>query len=346
MAHPISELPQISEPVFPANGTAAEKLRSLLAYAVLAPSTHNTQPWRFTVAGDTLTLHADRTRALPVIDPFGRELILSCGAALFNLRVALRHFGYAGRVSLFPDAADPDCLACVELGEPAQTTDGEERLFASLPHRHTNRMAYSERVIADTILEALRAAVEQEGVRIELVPQGETRDALAELIVTADRDQMADPQFRRELARWLRPNGDHQGDGIPGYALGMPGLISYAGPFFVRTFDTGALTAARDRQIVTNSPLLLALHTATDTPEDWLKTGQALERLLLCATAEGISASFLNAPLQVTELRPQVCDLLGITGFPQVILRMGYGPEVKPTPRREIGWAVVPDARA
>src|SRR5215212_1263380 len=93
----------ISEEGFPAQGGSEEKLRFVLNYAVLAPSGHNTQPWLFGLSGDEEELYADRTRGLPVVDPEDRALIIGCGAALFYLRTALRHFGYAGEVEIFPD---------------------------------------------------------------------------------------------------------------------------------------------------------------------------------------------------------------------------------------------------
>jgi nitroreductase len=331
----------IEEAEFPANGTPAAKLRFLLRYAILAPSSHNTQPWRFTIKDDHIELYADRTRSLPCIDPQDRELTISCGAALFHLRLALRHFGYAGVVQLVPDPDNPDLLARVRLGDRSVSTKEEDRLFQSIPRRHTSRMPFHERCVPDAIVETLQVKAIEEGVWMQVVQEGQECNVLGSLIAKADRDQTADPQFRRELAKWIRLDDDTRHDGIPGHALGMPGLISYAAPFFVCTFDTGALTAARDRQLAVGSPLLAVLGTQTDTPQDWLKIGQALAHVLLYATAEGISASFANAPIEVEELRPQVCQAIGATGFAQLILRMGYGQETQPTPRRTVAEVVI-----
>ena len=319
--------------------TAQEKLRFLLAYAVLAPSSHNSQPWRFRLCADHIELIADRSRALPILDPQDRELIISCGAALGHLEIALRRFGYCGDIQSFPDPSDRDLLACIRLGKPHLPDARDERLFESLFARHTNRKAFRPERISTEFLAKLESPALRQEVWLKIVGDGECRASLADLIAHADRDQIADCRFRRELAHWIHPvTGQYPQpeDGIPCEALGMPGLIANVGPFLVRTFDTGALFAARDRQLAINSPLLVVLGTEEDTPAVWLKTGQALSDLLLSATAEGIAASFLNAPIEVVALRLQVGKILGQEGYSQMILRLGYGEATDPTPRRPL----------
>ena len=128
---------------------------------------------------------------------------------------------------------------------------------------------------------------------------------------------------------------------MPGYAFGLGDLMSFAGPLLIRTFGWVNGQAAKDRQLAAGSPVLAVLGTESDSPTGWLKARQALDWVLLTATANGISASFLNQSIEVAELRPRLADLLGIQGFPQVLLRMGYGPEVRPTPRRPMGEVLV-----
>ncbi len=128
---------------------------------------------------------------------------------------------------------------------------------------------------------------------------------------------------------------------MPGYAFGFDDVMAAVGPLVMRTFDLGKGQAAKDRQLADGSPVLAVLGTEADEPAEWLSAGQALARVLLRARAEGVWASFMNQPIEVTELRPQVRDTIGRRGFPQVLLRMGYGPEVKPTPRRSVDEALV-----
>ena len=160
------------------------------------------------------------------------------------------------------------------------------------------------------------------------------KESIADLVSEGDRIQAADKSFRRELAAWIHPNRSNSGDGMPGFSHGIGDIASNFGPFFVRTFDWGNGQAAKDSQLAMGSPLLVALGTSGDSPEDWMNCGQALARVLLRATANGISTSFLNQPIEVDELRPRIGALAKHDGFAQILLRMGYGKEIDPTPRR------------
>jgi nitroreductase len=326
---------------FPASASLADQWRFLLNYVVLAPSSHNSQPWRFCVQGSALELYADHRRVLPVVDPEHRELLMSCGAALFHLRLALRHFGYAGEVEPFPRAISPHLLARVSLGERYRATHEEERLFAAIPHRRTNRQRFEEGAVPDATGERLRMAAEIECAWLSLVTDQVARERLADLIAEAERRQWADRAFRRELAAWLRTNTSRARDGMPGYAEGLGDLQSLARPLVVRTFDLGHGQAAKDHELACGAPILAVLGTEHDVPLDWLAAGQALARVLLYATVEGLAASFLNQPIEVPELRPEVGTLCGHAGVPQVLLRIGYGPTVRRTPRRPVAEVLV-----
>ena len=326
----------VREADFPRTGPPAAQLRFLLQYAVLAPSGHNSQPWLFKVDGDAVELYADRSRALPVVDPDDRELTISCGAALLNLRVALRHFGYTGTVDPFPDPDDPDLLARVRLGMSGEVSAGEHELFGAITRRRTNRQAFERREVPAAVLVALQEMAHAEGTWLYVVQGEYDRSAVANLVALADRMQRADPHFRRELLAWMRSMQSQRRDGIPGYALALGDLASYVGPVLARTFDVGNGQAAKDRQLAAGSPVLAVLGTDVDTAYDWLLTGQALERILLYARSQGIWASFLNQPIEVPQIRLMVHNLIERVGFPQVLLRMGYGTEIPPTPRRSV----------
>jgi hypothetical protein len=132
----------------------------------------------------------------------------------------------------------------------------------------------------------------------------------------------------------VHPNRTKSRDGVPGYGYGFSDLMSLAGPFAIRTFDMGKGQAAKDRQLAEGSPVLAILGTEDDTPPEWLAAGPALARVLLRARAEGVWASFFNQPIEMPELPPRLRNAIGQSGFPQLLLRMGCGPEVRPTLRR------------
>jgi iron-sulfur cluster repair protein YtfE (RIC family) len=325
---------------FPARGLPAEKLAYLTRYAVQAPSSHNSQPWRFRLAGDAIELLADRSRALPVVDPDDRELVMSCGAALLTLRVAIRHHGFEDELELLPDAHEPDLLARIRLGPQRPPSRAEKLLFWAIGARHTNRNAFEKRPVPDALLAELTQAAESEGAQLRVLEHDERRNQLADLVAEGDKRQFADSRFRRELSSWIHAGRGRTRDGMPAHALEIPGRFTPFAPLLVRTFDVGKGTAAHDRKIAEHSPVLAVLGTPDDTPRDWLVAGQALARVLLRAAQDEVSASFLNQPIEVAELRAPVSRLAQV-GVPQLVLRLGYGPNVKPTPRRRLSDVVV-----
>lgn len=327
----------ISERGFPRKGTTAEKLRFVLNYAVLAPSSHNSQPWLFKMIPDGVELYADRTRALPVVDSEDRELTISCGAALFHLRLALRRFGYRDNVKTLPDRDDADLLARIKISKNHRTNAKEKALFDAIVKRRTNRMPFQSRPIPDRLISELHGAASVEGAFLCIVELEEDRNKLADFIAEADRRQMADQSFRRELAAWIHSNRSTSHDGIPAFAIGYKGIVSSMAPLVVRTFDIGKGQAAKDRQLAAGSPVLAVLVSDGDTVPDWIATGQSLARVLLLARSHEVWASFLNQPIELAELRTRLRDLICQKGFPQIVLRMGYGPGVNPTPRRTAG---------
>ncbi len=173
---------KVSEEEFPAAGEPEQKLRFLLNYAVLAPSGHNTQPWLFKLSDDRVELYADRIRGLPVVDPEDRALIISCGASLFHLRVALKRFGYSGEVETFPDPDSPDLLARVRLGSKHEATEEERSLFRAIPKRHSNRQAFEDRRVPEPLLSALREAAREEGAWLYVAQKADVKQPIAELI--------------------------------------------------------------------------------------------------------------------------------------------------------------------
>jgi hypothetical protein len=333
---------EISEKTFPQEGSFREQMVFLLNYAVLAPSSHNTQPWLFRFHGDRLELYADRTRALPVVDPMDRELVMSCGAALFHLRIAMRHFGLDAAVRTFPDPEIPDLLADVGMTGKSAATREERALFGAIPARRTYRLAFDERPIPEALLPHLQATAAEEGACLHIIEGLYSRSAVADLIEEGDKIQWSDPHFRRELAAWVHPSRSLSRDGIPGFALGMPNLLSNVAPFAFRTFDLGKGRATRDRQLALSSPSLAVLATAADDPPAWLAAGQALSHLLLRARMEGIFASFLNQPIEVESLRLKVPIIIGTRDCPQILLRLGYGRQAQPTPRRPVREILLP----
>jgi nitroreductase len=337
MNNPVSAW-KINEREFPRGGTPDEKLRFLVRYAILAPSSHNTQPWRFCIEGPTLDIYADPERSLPIADPHDRELTISCGAALFNLRTAMNYFGCVGEARPFPDSRHPNLLAQVTL-DAHRTQDSEwTDLFKAITRRVTDRGSFAPDVASPALSAALREAAHVEGAWLSTFSTDRSKATVGYLVAKGDRIQFENPEFRQELASWLNP--PNKKEGLPAYARGAPQLLGFTAPavaFLVRTFDVGNGVAARDRELAVGSPLIACLGTTRDTPLEWLNAGQALQRVLLLATAYGLHASFLNQPIEVAQLRRALGALAERKGYPQILLRIGRGRDTaQHTPRRPL----------
>ena len=306
------------------------QIKSLLSYAVLAPSSHNTQPWRFEIADNSVSMFADRTRALPANDPDDRELTISCGCALMNLRAAAAHEGIGVNFDITPDSGDDDLLAVISFNKEHSLSKFEAGLFKSIEGRRTYRKRFASRDVPTAILDSLSAAVSKEDSWLEVIESEEDRQKVAELVSEGDSIQWSNPSWRRELAAWMHPR--RRGDGLPVHTIVRP-----IAQVVVRTFDMGNGVGAKDKQLADESPVLAVLGSTGDNVADWLAVGQALEKVLLSAHSQGLQASYLNQPIQVASLRPELKNLLRQKGFPQILLRLGFPEEeIDATPRRHL----------
>ena len=306
-----------------------EQARALIARAALAPSSHNTQPWFFRISESTIELHADRTRALPVNDTDDRELTISCGCALLNLRLAAAQAGLETLIQLLPDPAEGDLLALVRFTAAAAAATGDTELAELMERRRTYRKPFDARPVPDAVIQDLMAAAASEGARLQPLLKDDLRHKVAALVSEGDSLQWNDPRWRRELAAWMHPR--RRGDG-----LSLPAPAVPVAQWVVRSFDMGGGVAATDQQLAEGSPLLAVLTTGTDDPLAWLHAGQALERVLLVGCRHGLQASYLNQPVQVYTLRSKLQDMAS-GGFPQILLRLGFATEsIPPAPRRSV----------
>jgi len=333
---------EVKEDDFPIDAPTSEKLKFLLNYAILAPSGHNTQPWLFKIIDNTIELYADRTRTLPIVDPNNRELIMSCGAALFNLRLAIRHFGYRDIVEIFPKPETSDLLARISIGSKRIIKQEESYLFRAIPRRATNRLPFIDRQLPASLITELESATESEDTWREITTKiisKSDRSKAIELIDHGDCQQMADPLFRQELSKWVHAHNNSSHDGIPAHAQGINEKLDVFAPIIslaIRSFDLGKSQSAKDCQLAKNAPVLMLIGSKSDRPRDWLETGEALEHLLLKARIDDVWASFFNQPIEIPELRSRLQAMFPKNGYPQILLRLGYAKESKPTQRRTV----------
>jgi hypothetical protein len=335
MAEAAARGPGDGERGFPARAGATERLRFLLQWAVLAPSRHNAQPWLFEIEGDELRVYADASRTLPIADPDGRQLVMSCGAAVVNLRVAAAHFGHATSLEILPEHRRDGLLARVRLEERRSSTPETEEMFRAIPRRRTNRLPLDSREPPEGLVTALLREARREGVSLRPVELHQRR-VVADLIAEGDEEQWSSPRFRRELAGWTRSNSSPRRDGMPGFALGMSDAAAALHPLLVRFQNRARAEAERDRRRALGTKALLVLSTARDGTAEWVQAGEALQRVLLRATAAGLFASYFAQPIEISSLRRRLAEAIGDPGAPQVMFRLGYGLEPRATPRRPV----------
>ena len=321
---------------------APEQFKRMLEHAVFASSGHNTQPWLFRLGTDSLDLIADRSRGLPIVDPYDRELTISCGAVLDHLITAGRYYGKEVTIQVSPEATDTDLLARCRIANDISPSSSDKVLFDSIPKRRTTRTKYENRKLPVDVREQCLEAAERHGIELELITDSDRRGEIAELVAEGDRIQFADPRFRRELASWVHSRRGSGHDGLSSTGFGMPDVLSPIGAFVIKTFDLGDSIAAGDQEkIVEGSPMLAVFASSSDTFPDWLAAGQALSSVLLTLTAAGATASYLNPPVEVEELRPRLQELSQCKGTPQLLMRFGYGPSVAPTVRRDVDVVLI-----
>jgi nitroreductase len=325
-----------------ANGGPGPALRDCLLATTAAPSVHNTQPWRFGLPGNgTVDLLVDRSRQLESTDPDGRELFVSLGAALFNLKVAVRAHGRAAYVRLLPDSDRPDVAARIAIGQPVAVPAEVAALAAAIPRRHTNRRPFADVGVASRTLDELARGAEAEGASL-LVADVPLRAAILSLTRTAGHRLQRRRTYRAELAAWTTPGGVGRRDGVPRQSFGPRDRDS---AFPMRDFAS-AHGDASSVVMFERDPTLVLVRTAGDGQAQWLMAGLAMQRVWLTATARGLATTPLSQVVEVPALR----DLLGDVAsgeFVQTVLRIGQ-PTARAvaTPRRDLGEVIVKDYQA
>lgn len=319
-----------------------EDIAGMVAMAGRAPSVHNTQPWWFRACGNVVELYADENRQLRQIDPVRREMLISCGAALFGLRLGLRKLGYLPHVEVLPDLARPSLVARVMPGNFAELTRNESELLAALPHRHTHRGPFTPGDVPDRLVAGMRMDALAEGAELVLIEQPGQLADLVELVLAAAREQAADPEISAELRDWIHVSGSQARDGIRAQARVRELDDDVSQGRRVQMADCGTMRLPqRDfgRPGTENSggcpPSVTAvLVTATDTPADWVRAGQALQRMLLQAATRWVFASLQSQPMESPARRAEVRARLGLPGEPQLLLQFGRANTAAATARR------------
>lgn len=316
----------IDETLFPASGSFPERIQFLLRYAVLAPSSHNTQPWKFRTDGNRIDILMDDERWLRVCDDDQRELHISVGCCLETLLVAADHFGLRHQVEYLPDSSNPMHGAAVEFMDGIPT-ERDSTLFQMIPVRHTNHGEYDGRSIPEDVLGQLSVCCTEPNIQVQLTSDNSMKVKVDELVVQADAMEFADPAFREELGYWI-------GQGV----FGTSWLMSKIGKLAVTHINMGASTAKKDSAVLMSSPVLGLISSNDNSRETQIKVGRVYQRLSLLAASFGIWCQPMSQIVQVEKTKKEVAKLQpDLKLFPQLPFRLGFAePEKHRTPRRHI----------
>lgn len=326
--------------------TTETKLKFLLKYAILAPSSHNTQPWKFTVSNNYIDIYADLSRKLEYSDPSGRMIYTAIGCAVQNIKIAACHYGLSVQIiynhQLLTTLPRYTMRICLSETKSSNTSE-DEYLFPFITQRASSRGRYRDAGIPQEVLVSLRKLLHDETVKACIITDKDVKSAIATYAGGAMKAKMSIRAFRNELAKWLRTNITLKRDGMPGSGHNMPLGVSLIAPFILRHKDVSDFEQARAVKRVINFPAVCIISSREDNALEWIKSGELLERILLAITAAQMSASLMAAPIEVQPEREKLQRAIAEQNdemkelFPQVFLGFGFSSIVAPhSPRRKL----------
>jgi nitroreductase len=314
-------------------------MRELVRFATLAPNGHNTQPWRFRVGDGRIEILPDFSRRTPVVDPDDHHIFVSLGCAAENLAIAAGARGQPGELSF--DPANDGAVALTFGGGPSAPA----ALLDAIPKRQSTRADYDGRSIGTGDLKTLASASVMPGVNLILITERPMMDRVRDLVVAGNSAQLADPAFIRELKTWLRFSPSEAletGDGLFSSTTGNPTLPTWLGPrIFDWVFKEGPENEKYARQIRSSAGIAVFVAHKNDR-EHWVQAGRACQRFALQATALGLKHAYINQPVEVAKLRPELASLVGMPGRrPDIVMRFGYGQTLPYSARRPVDVVLV-----
>ena len=311
----------------------------MVEQAVKAPSGHNTQPWLFKINSNSIEVHPNFEKVLPVVDPYNRELFISLGCAVENLCLAASFKGYGTEVSIAGNGV-------ITVGLNKNEQGRCDSLFEQIPVRQTNRSAYSGEGIADSTVDVLKKVVPDGELNVYFYKNGTPEfDTITAFVIKGNTTQMRDSAFTNELKHWMRFNKKHQNrtnDGLSYAVFGAPNLPM----FIVKPIMSGYLNAKTqnkgDVKKMKSSSHFALFTTQANTVEQWIALGRVLERFLLKSTELSIAHAYLNQPNEVEELSVEYAESLNISNeYPTILLRIGYGKKQPYSKRKAIEEVIV-----
>ena len=313
--------------------------RELIRYATLAASSHNTQPWKFRVRENVITILPDFSRRCPVVDPEDSHLFRSLGCAAENLVLGAAAQGFSAEVRFDPE--ESGVIVALERDESSSATD----LFHAIPKRQCTKTAYDGTLVSESELEMLRQAGEGRDVRTLTLLSKDEKEAVIDYVTRGNLAQLSDRAFRDELVSWIRFNPQEAmrtGDGLAGRTANKPALPTWLARWIIGLILTAKGQAETDAEHIRSSAGVAVFVSERNDRAGWVEAGRAYERFALQAAALDIRTAFINQPLEVSSLRPEFESWLGLDGaHAQLMVRFGHGPIAPFSLRRAVDDVII-----
>ncbi len=332
---------EISSSQYPENGSFNDQARFLIRYAILAPNSHNTQPWKFSIQENCILIYPDLDRSLVFSDRTGREMNTSLGCALANLLIAADNFGFSNTVDYFPEDITSGAVARVNLKTGKKLIVGSD-LFSQIVKRSTTRGNYLPKPISQQTFENLLSKIKHSDVQIKFITDSDRISEISQLVSQASIAAFSEEIFREELATWVRPNKSTESDGMPGFGFGLSDEDSLEISEMILKIPT-QVQAQMDSEVVSKSPSLLVFSTPSDSPIDWLKTGMVYEYFSLAAIEAGLATAPMAGVIEYPPTRAKLTTLITLKSeVPTFFARLGYPQNLAPhSPRRDVSSVLV-----
>ena len=312
--------------------------RELIRHATLAASSHNTQPWKFRIRQDSISILPDFSRRCPAVDPDDHHLYASLGCAAENLLLAAQAAGLRGRCSY--DASNSSLQVNLEEATPSRSP-----LFEAIPSRQCSRVEYDGTELSGEELSLLQDAGRGSAVSLMLLTANKPKEQVAEYVAAGNTAQFGDPRWAEELKSWVRFNARdamRTGDGLYGPVMGSPDVPRWLGTLFMRLAFSAKSQNRKDITHIRSSSAIAVFFSDVDDKPHWIEAGRCYERLALQAAALELRTAFINQPVEVPALRSQFASFLGIGNRrPDLVVRIGRGPEMPRSLRRSVDQVLV-----
>ncbi len=301
------------------------QLRFLLRYAILAPSSHNSQPWAFGIKGTTIVVFPDKKRTLPVSDPLNRNLYIALGCSIENVHIAADYFGFKTNVELFPKES-PEAVAKISLEKIREEVGDPDHLIFSIQRRRSNRGSYENQLPPQEVLAHLKNLASGE-VFADFISDQKVKTQVVKFLMDFREDSFANRKFRAEMADYKRNNFSYSSVGIPGFTMGFGNLFSIVAPTLIRYMNIMRFIREPETALLTqHTPLFGVISSLGHDPKSWIAVGRLFGKILLELEKQGLQSSISALPLKGEELQ----HILGVAYVPQIFFRFGYA---KTTPR-------------